>query len=143
MPRRMMTRNSPSRTTAPTKPEFLPHHREDEIGVPLRQEGQPLLGPLQVVGAEQPARADGHLGLDGLVAAAEGVPAGIEEGQDPLLLIALELVPEEGDADPEAHVDRQQHHLGQDAQPREVQDAQQQQRCRRPRARPAAATDSE
>ena len=41
--------------------ELLADDREDEIGVLLRQEGQPLLGALGVAVAEPAARADRHL----------------------------------------------------------------------------------
>ncbi len=52
----------------PDEAQLLPDDREDEVGVLLRQERQPLLGPCGVSGPEPPAGADGHLRLDRLVA---------------------------------------------------------------------------
>ena len=72
------------------KAEFLADDRNNEIGVPGRQELVLRLGALEVALAGQAARADGDLGLDDVVAGRGFVFGGIQEGNDAVLLVRLQ-----------------------------------------------------
>jgi len=116
----------PQQNRSAEETEFLTHHGKNEISVPFRQKGQTLLRPLQIVGPEQAAGSDRHLGLDGLITGAESIPTGVKKGQDSFLLIAFELIPEKRNTDSESDIDRQKNHLRKDAQPNEIQHRQDQ-----------------
>ena len=86
--------------------ELLPHHREDEVGVGVRQ-GAPLLPPAAEAEAEEVAGAEADQRLPDLVARARLVGAGVDERQD--------AVPAVGVAHGEHHGDDAEgaQHLGQ------------------------------
>jgi hypothetical protein len=63
--------------------QLLPHHREDEIAVGVRQVEQ-LLPALREADAGDAAGADGDEALDDLVAAPARVGVRVEEGLDPV-----------------------------------------------------------
>ena len=84
----------PQRHQHAEEPEFLPHHGEDEVGVLRREEGEPLLRALREPVAEPAAGADRHPGLDRVVPGGPGVDLGIEECEEPVLLVGREPLPE-------------------------------------------------
>ena len=73
--------------------ELLADDREDEVGRALRQEFELRLAAVHVALAEHAARADGDLRLDDVVAGAERVVFGIQEGQYALALIIVNEMP--------------------------------------------------
>ena len=62
---------------------LLGEHGEGEVGVPFGEKGELRLGPLHEALAEKAAAADGDFRLDDVVAAAERVALGVEEGANP------------------------------------------------------------
>ena len=70
--------------------EFLGERGEDEVGVLLGQEVQPRLGALHEAAPREAARAHGDLGLGDVVAGAQRVGVGIEEGEDAAELVVLD-----------------------------------------------------
>ena len=52
------------------------------------------MGPLHEALAHQPARADGDLRLEDMVAGAERVALGVDQGQHALLLIIMQPLPD-------------------------------------------------
>ena len=73
--------------------ELLGQRGEDEVGVLLGQEVQPRLGALHVAAAGEAARAHGDLRLGDVVAGAERVGVGVEEGEDAAELVVLDELP--------------------------------------------------
>src|SRR5512147_2808490 len=66
---------------------------EDEVRMALRQKGHLALRPLAVPLAGDLAGADRDLRLVRMIAAAQGIGAGVNKGLDPVLLIRLERTP--------------------------------------------------
>ena len=75
--------------------DLLGQHGEDEVGLLLRQEAQLALRALQEALAPDAARAERDLRLDDVVAGAERIALGVEEGEHPLLLVVVQLLPEQ------------------------------------------------
>src|ERR1043166_6052158 len=80
--------------------ELLSHHREDEVGVLLRKEREPLLGPVEEAVPEPAARADRHLRLDRLVAGVDRIALRVHESDQAFLLVRLEGGPPPGGGSP-------------------------------------------
>src|SRR5204862_1944055 len=78
---------------AADKAEFLGEHREDEIGLLLRQKAQMALRAEQKTLAEQPAGAERDLRLHDVITGAERVGIGLEEGIEPGLLVVAQERP--------------------------------------------------
>src|SRR5690606_13243539 len=74
--------------------ELLGQHRQDEVGVALRNEVELRLRPVQPALALYAAGTDGDLRLDDVVAGSGRIAVGVEEGQDAVLLVR------HGDEDP-------------------------------------------
>ena len=80
--------------------------------------------PLHEALAEQPARADGDLGLGDVVAGAQRIAVGIEEGQHPLALVFVHERPGERQAADRRHRRAEEHpdpHAGHEQQRRAAQ----------------------
>ena len=93
--------------------ELLSRHAENEIGPLLRDEIQLCLRAVQVSLAEEPARSDGHLGLQDVVSGAQRIGVGIEERGNTFLLVRFQAVVDElhGNADKDG---RREHNGGDD-----------------------------
>ena len=72
--------------------EFLADHGEDEVGLFFRQEVEMALGALQEALAPHAAGAQGDVRLDDVVAGAERVALGMEEGVDAGALVVVQVV---------------------------------------------------
>ena len=109
--------------------ELLGERGEDEVGVLFGQEVQPGLGALHEAAPREAARAERDLGLGDVVAGAERVGVGVEEGEDAGELVFLDELPvgavrlddrgDEADAAgggggevPEADAGEEHHHPG-------------------------------
>src|SRR5277367_6030996 len=73
--------------------ELLADNGEDEVGRAFRQEFELCLTTHHVALAEQAARTDRDLRLDDVVARAERIVLGFQEGQDALALIVVDEMP--------------------------------------------------
>src|ERR1700722_13300804 len=73
--------------------ELLADDRKDEIGRALRQKLELRLTAVHITLAEQPALADGDLRLDDVVAGAERVVFGLQEGEYALPLVVVNEMP--------------------------------------------------
>jgi len=92
----------------PQEPPFFGHHGEDEVGVVLGQEPELGLGPMEEPLTYEPPRPHGDLGLDGMVAAAQGIPGGIQEGENPQPLVAFQGKPQKRETGKEESADGQE-----------------------------------
>ena len=71
--------------------EFLADHGEDEVGLFFRQEVEMALGALQEALAPHASRTQGDFRLDDVVAGAERIALGMEEGVDAGALIVVQV----------------------------------------------------
>ncbi len=92
--RRRNQARSTRNTRTPIKPSSSPHDREDEIGVLLGEEGQPLLGSQPEALPRHAAGTDGHLRLNEVPPGAPGVDLGIEKHQQSTLLVWRQSIPQ-------------------------------------------------
>ncbi len=77
------------------EPQLLPDHGEDEVGVLLRQECEPLLRAEREALPEEAARPDGHLRLEHVVARSPRIGRRIEEHEQAVLLVRIHLRPQQ------------------------------------------------
>ena len=77
--RRNRNRKSASATVTPMKPSSSPTHGEDEVGVLLGKEREPLLRAVEISPAQPAAGADRDLRLHDVLAAAARIDRRIEE----------------------------------------------------------------
>ncbi len=75
--------------------ELLRIHREDEVGVPLRDELEVRLRAVQPALAGEAARAHGDRGLDDVVAGAERIARRVEQREDPAALVVVQERPQQ------------------------------------------------
>ena len=67
---------------------------EDEVGVLLGQEIKARLGAAEIASAEDAARAERDLGLEDVIAVAQRILLGVEEGEQALALVVAQLLPQ-------------------------------------------------
>ena len=75
--------------------ELLPEHREDEVGVLLREEIEVRLRAVEPALADHASRTERDRGLRGVVARAQRIARGIEEREDALALVAVQVLQHE------------------------------------------------
>ena len=77
------------------QPQFLAHDGKDEVGIAFRQELELRLAAVRPAFAEQSARAYRDLRLNDVVAGAQRIGVGVEQGQYALLLVVLHELPQQ------------------------------------------------